>query len=96
MLRVWIGRLAIIPLLVYALGTPLELYIHRAIFLVADEWLPFEIVGLSACIILVIQSTINMGTREPLSIEDYDRNPQRDVAGLFHKGSTEEREPEAQ
>ena len=44
-----IRRLALIPLMVYALGVPVEVYSHGSVFLVADGWLPYEVVGLVVC-----------------------------------------------
>jgi hypothetical protein len=58
-LRIWAGRFALIPLIVYAIGTPLELYVHHTISLVADGWLPYEIVGLSICLVLAVQATLS-------------------------------------
>ena len=52
--RVWAGRLALIPLGVYALGTPLELLYRGAVLLHADMWLPFEAVGLSAALVIAV------------------------------------------
>ena len=53
-LRVWAGRLALIPLAVYALGTPLELLYRGTVLLHADMWLPFEAVGLSVALVIAV------------------------------------------
>jgi hypothetical protein len=52
--RIWAGRLALIPLAVYALGTPLELLYRGAVLLHADMWLPFEAVGLSVALVIAV------------------------------------------
>ena len=50
----WLARFALIPLCVYGLGVPIELLGHGSITLVADGWLPFELIGLSFCSMLAI------------------------------------------
>jgi hypothetical protein len=57
-LRLWAGRLAFIPIAVYALGTPAMLYIHKQFTLVADQYLPWELIGLALCFCLIIQAQI--------------------------------------
>ena len=52
--RIWAGRLALIPLAVYALGTPLELLYRGTVLLHADMWLPFEAVGLSVALMIAV------------------------------------------
>ena len=46
MLRLWAGRFSLIPLGVYALGTPVELLVRGDVTLLRDGWLPFEVMGL--------------------------------------------------
>ena len=53
-LRLWAGRLALIPPGVYALGTPLELLYRGAVLLHADMWLPFEAAGLSVALVVAV------------------------------------------
>lgn len=52
--RFWAGRLSLIPLAVYALGTPLELLYHGSVLLHADGWLPYEVVGLSVALAIAV------------------------------------------
>ena len=52
--RIWAGRLALIPLAVYALGTPLELLYRGAVLLRADMWLPYEAAGLSVALAIAV------------------------------------------
>lgn len=51
----WVGRLAVIPLVVYALGTPLTLQLYGKVVLTADSFLPAEIACLLFCAALVIR-----------------------------------------
>lgn len=50
--RRWIGRLALVPLGVYAIGIPVQVLVRGSGVVVRDGLLPFEVAGLVACLVL--------------------------------------------